>query len=286
MYNLFISGDDEAWEGQPYELEVSRVFEHTDSKIEAQFKELDQHDLDELKKLPCLFAYEIGSSKSPKYGKLTTIKKRQNKVIIAYEIAGELTGLTEELLKEKSLNFDINPKYELRRTHWAVKDVDLDEELTELGISVPKVNGRIVDINKHHFDIAFSFPGDARGLVEPIVQELTKKLKPHALFYDFNYQSQLARPSLDILLQDIYGNRSKLIVVFLSGDYERKKWCGVEFRAIRQVIMDQKFDKVMLIKVDDEPVSGIFSTDGYIDSRRYTPDQIAQFIIERSEHHK
>ena len=156
------------------------------------------------------------------------------------------------------------------------------EELTGLGIALPKLNGRVVDINKHHFDIAFSFPGDARNVVEPIVNELSKRLKLHSLFYDFNYQSQLARPSLDVLLQEIYGKRSKLIVVFLSGDYERKKWCGVEFRAIKEIMMNRDYTKIMLIKVDDEPVSGIFSTDGYIDSRQHSPEKIAEYIIERS----
>jgi len=118
--------------------------------------------------------------------------------------------------------------------------------------------------------------------VEDIVTELKPKLKPNALFYDSHFQPQLARPSLDLLLQDIYEKRSKLIVVFLSGDYEKKEWCGVEFRAIKEIIMERKYEKVMFIKVDDGPVKGIFKTDGYIDSRKFAPQEIAGFIFERS----
>jgi hypothetical protein len=286
MYNLFISGNEDNWEGAPYELEISRVFEYTDDEIKGLYQSLKQDQIAELKKFPCLFAYEIGCEKPPKFGMIKSIKKRQDKVIIEYDIIAVVTQLNEATFKENSLKLDIDKKFELRRTHWAIKDVNLEEELEELGVDLPHFNkesDNLININYHNFDIAFSFPGDARALVEPIVTELNKHLKPNALFYDFNYQSQLARPSLDILLQDIYGKRSKLNVVFLSGDYERKEWCGIEFRAIKEIIMEQNFDKVMYIKMDDEPVRGVLKTDGFIDSRKHSVQKMVQFILERSK---
>jgi hypothetical protein len=93
----------------------------------------------------------------------------------------------------------------------------------------------------------------------------------------------LRGPSLDTLLQDIYRNRSNLIVVFLSGDYQRKEWCGVEFRAIKEIIMERDHKKIMLIKLDDGVVEGIFKTDGYVDGRNFRPDELARFIAERIE---
>jgi hypothetical protein len=48
---------------------------------------------------------------------------------------------------------------------------------------------------------------------------LEKRIGPNSYFYDRNDVSQLARPSQDILLQEIYRLRSKLIVVFLGSDY-------------------------------------------------------------------
>ena len=93
--------------------------------------------------------------------------------------------------------------------------------------------------------------------------------------------SQLARPSLDTLLQEIYRHRSKLIVVFLGSDYQRKDWCGIEFRAIREIIMERDNTRIMFVRTDDGAVDGVFKTDGYVDVRRFTPAQIAQFICER-----
>lgn len=86
---------------------------------------------------------------------------------------------------------------------------------------------------------------------------------------------------LNTVLQDIYRNRSRLIVVFLGADYQRKDWCGVEFRAIRDIIMARENQRVMFIRVDDCAVEGVFRTDGYVDARRFSPTEIAQFIAER-----
>jgi hypothetical protein len=138
-----------------------------------------------------------------------------------------------------------------------------------------------VDLSTHMFDVGLSFPGEARTIVEPIAIRLEADLGPHTYFYDNNYVAQLARPSLDLLLQDIYRKRSKLIVVFLSGDYQRKEWCGVEFRAIKEVLMERQDDRIMFVRMDDGPVDGVFKTDGYVDGRKYSPDHIAKFIQER-----
>ena len=140
---------------------------------------------------------------------------------------------------------------------------------------------KALDITTHAFDVALSFPGETRHFVEPIAIELERALGPHAYFYDNNYRAQLARPSLDVLLQDLYRNRSKLVAIFLSSDYQRKEWCGVEFRAIKEILMGQDHRKIMFIRMDDGAVDGVFKTDGYIDGRKFSASEIAAFIQER-----
>jgi len=93
--------------------------------------------------------------------------------------------------------------------------------------------------------------------------------------------AQLARPSLDQLLQNIYRKQCGLIVVFLSGAYDKKEWCGLEFRAVREIILERKHDRVMYVKMDDAVVEGVLKTDGFVDGRKYTPRQVAEFISER-----
>ena len=45
--------------------------------------------------------------------------------------------------------------------------------------------------------------------------------------------------------------------------------------------MAREDQRVMFVRVDDGAVDGVFRTDGYVDARRFSPAQIAQFIAER-----
>ena len=78
---------------------------------------------------------------------------------------------------------------------------------------------KTVDITKHEFAVALSFPGEVRGNCRTGRAGIGKADRSNSYFYDRNDVSQLARPSQDILLQEIYRLRSKLIVVFLGSDY-------------------------------------------------------------------
>jgi hypothetical protein len=190
--------------------------------------------------------------------------------------------LTADDLECMTFELDIG-KLELYRTHWAVKEVNLPKELHAKGITLPGSMRDVtnaVDISKHVFDVALSFPGEARPLVERISQELERRLGPNTYFYDNNYVSQLAQPSLDILLQGVY-RRAKLDVVFLSTDYQKKDWCGVEFRAVREIILARENSRVMFVRTDEGTVEGVFKTDGYVDARKFEPAKIADFICER-----
>lgn len=137
---------------------------------------------------------------------------------------------------------------------------------------------RVDDIR---YKVAVSFPGEKRDFVSQVVDFLRPTLGPDAIFYDFDYQAQLARPNLDTLLQDIYRNRSELLVVFLCAEYNQKQWCGLEWRAVRDIIKGKVYDRVMLVRFDDAAVEGVFSIDGYIDARIHSPQRIAEFIAER-----
>lgn len=284
MYNLLVSSNSENWEGDPFFLESVRcIREYTDTKLIEQFGKLDDTAVSKLRRFPCIFAYETLNNKDPKFGVIRNVTKRQKQVRIEYEFIDIENFLTAQDLIDLMFELDIS-NWELNRTHWAVKDVNLAKELNAKGIILPnwvRNVAKAVDITTHMFDVSLSFPGEFRSYIESIVAELEKNIGPNSYFYDNNYISQLAQPSLDVLLQDIYRNRSKLIVVFVGGDYQRKEWCGIEFRAIKEIIMERDNKRIMFVKIDDSPVDGIFKTDGYIDSRNHEPKEIARFIQER-----
>lgn len=144
-----------------------------------------------------------------------------------------------------------------------------------------KVDRSAGDVRSIKFRAAMSFPGESRAFVSQVVDVLRAELPEDSIFYDFDYQAQLARPNLDLLLMDIYRNRSDLVVVYLSAEYAQKEWCGLEWRSIRDLIKAKKDDQLMYVRFDDAPVDGVLSIDGYVDARNRDPVEIARMIIER-----
>lgn len=131
MYNLFISALPETWDGDPWTIEIGRcVREYTATTITEQFGSLGPEAVSALKRLPCIFGYEWRLGLSPKFGVIREVTVRQGKVRIEYEIREQYPFLSAENMSELGFELDIG-KYELNRTHWAVKDVDLAKELHE-----------------------------------------------------------------------------------------------------------------------------------------------------------
>jgi len=279
LYNLLISGDENAWESNTKIFDLERCLrEYTEKDIIEKYGRLGKTEINEIKKLPCIFAYEDHCGKDAIIGYITDILVRQDGLKITFQ---KIEVLSLENLHKLQFELDIKD-WEFNRTHWAIKKVDLYKELQHIGINLNNAKtNQPIDITKHFFDVSFTFAGESRDVVEQVVTELGKIKDMNCIFYDNNFISQLARPSLDTLLQDIYRNRSKLIVVFLCEKYQEKKWCGLEFRAIREMIMDKAIDRIMYIRLDAGHVDGVFSTDGYIDGTKFSPQQLAIFINER-----
>ena len=147
--------------------------------------------------------------------------------------------------------------------------------------SIGKIDRSSRRLSDIRFKVALSFPGELRPYVANVVEALRAPLGTDSVFYDHDYQAQLARPNLDTLLQDIYRNRSELIVVFLCSDYAQKEWCGIEWRAIRELIKTRQDDRMMFVRFDDAKVDGVLSIDGYIDAGTQSPADVAGHICTR-----
>jgi hypothetical protein len=147
--------------------------------------------------------------------------------------------------------------------------------------TIVKVDRSTRKLANLQFKVAMSFPGEKRRYVSLVVDALRKQLGYDAVFYDHDYQGQLARPNLDTLLQCIYHKQSDLVVVFLCDKYAEKQWCGLEWRAIRDIIKSKDDERVMFVRFDNADVEGVFSIDGYIDGGNFTSKQVADFIVTR-----
>jgi len=135
------------------------------------------------------------------------------------------------------------------------------------------------------FQIALSFPGQDRPAVAAIAEALAERAGKERILYDEWYAAEFARPGLDLYLRKLYHDESDLIVCFLSKAYSQREWCGLEWSAIRDLIKQKQDDRIMLLRLDDTEVPGVYSIDGYLDIRGWTPQQVADAIQARLARH-
>jgi hypothetical protein len=273
MYNLLVSADKTAWTQSFYEYEHSRIFEHTPEYYCKEFNELNDATIERLIKYPALFVHEMFDGKS-KIRFIKTVKKNYSEYHLDLEYYCDVSSKKLEKLQDK-LGFE---KSEKSRTHWAVKDIDLIGVLQDGKIltNEQKFYFRILEpLVNFEFDVAFSFPGEKRDIIYPIVEQLKKK--GITIFYDKDFTEQLAKPNMDLILMDVYKKQSRLIYILLSKEYKNKKWCQLEWKSIREILIERD-DNIMFLRYDDTVIPGVSSNDGYIDINQYSSEQIAVFI--------
>lgn len=128
-----VSGNDEAWNGEPYSYDRSRLFEYTEDAIAGRFNDLRENQIDRLRSLPAVFAYESGRQMDARVGQIISIRIRNREVVVHYQFDENIAPIPHQMLIDRRRGLDIG-EWELNRTHWAVKDIDLIEFLEAQGL--------------------------------------------------------------------------------------------------------------------------------------------------------
>lgn len=139
-----------------------------------------------------------------------------------------------------------------------------------------------------HFRVALSFADEHCSYVEEIARALEDKLGERSVFYYRDYTSWTTVDDMDTLLQNVYLRQSDLAVAFLSQEYQQKRWCQVEWQAIRERRNSGDKHGVMLCRFDDAEVDGVLPTvHGVHDCRQFNSTQaITDGILYRLEQNR
>lgn len=137
MYNLFVTyGEADVWMSTgDYAIERSRFLEYTSDEISSKFGgDLSPSQIAALTRLPCLFMYE--NFRGPtRTGKLTDIKVAGRTIKITYEL-DDSPPIAVESIQDFDEKIGLQG-FELTRTHWAIKDIDLYKLLRSEATQVP-----------------------------------------------------------------------------------------------------------------------------------------------------
>lgn len=140
MYNLLMVYKEGTWDQDEFLLELPRYLEHTAEPIKDRFALLDERVIEELKALPTLFAYEdrgrdIGFP--ARVGTIEQIQVRYGGVRISWRLDASIPSIPAIQLREMFQDLDIGQRnWEHTRSHWAVKDVDLNAVLLKHGVII------------------------------------------------------------------------------------------------------------------------------------------------------
>lgn len=133
MFNLLISFNPETWASDSYEFDKSRVaIEYTADEISERYKSLDDNAIEELKSFPTLFVTEQEQTES-RIGRITNIRVRSSTVFIEFQFDPVLPALPRGSIESIRTQIDLG-KYELYRTHWAIKDEPIFDILLKKGL--------------------------------------------------------------------------------------------------------------------------------------------------------
>ena len=131
---------------------------------------------------------------------------------------------------------------------------------------------------KYNFDVALSFAGEDRSYVEHIFRLL--KNRQVRVFYDYENCSELWGADLPEKLDEIYRTDTKFCMVFGSKHYPDKKWTKLEKKSYKAAQIETgRYDYILPILLDDTEIPGILKTQGYLDARKLSPEEIVDAFI-------
>lgn len=136
-------------------------------------------------------------------------------------------------------------------------------------------------VSTKRFRIAFSFAGEKRDFVEQVADLLAKRFGQEKILYDKYHEAEFANADLAFALPSLYKADSDLIIAVFCTDYDKKEWCGLEWRAIFSIIKEGSSRQIMLSRYEHVDGKGLHGLAGFIELDHKNPHEFVTLILER-----
>lgn len=127
------------------------------------------------------------------------------------------------------------------------------------------------------YDVALSFAGEQRDYVRAVAEAL-RGAGVRVFFHEFETVALWGK-DLVAHLQDIYQNRARFCVVFVSTNYVAKAWPSHERRSAQARALVAREEYLLPVRFDDTALPGLQPTIGYVDLRGTEATQLAEMIV-------
>ena len=138
--------------------------------------------------------------------------------------------------------------------------------------------------DEYPYDVAVSFAGSVRGIVEAFVREVQDR--GLTVFYDFDQQAQLWGQDLRSRLADVYANEAHYMVVFISEDYPTRDWTDFELAVGKDASNKRTEEYLLPILLDDTHVVGVHKSLGHLDLRHVSISEAADILSSKIVEHR
>jgi len=130
--------------------------------------------------------------------------------------------------------------------------------------------------NSYEYDVALSFAGEDRAYVEEVANSLNNR--GVKVFYDLFEEANLWGKNLYEYLSEIYQNKARYTILFISNFYNQKLWTNHERASMQARAFQESREYILPARFDDTEIPGILKTIGYINLKHKTPQELALLI--------
>ena len=132
---------------------------------------------------------------------------------------------------------------------------------------------------KFDFDVGLSFAGEQREYVNEVARHL--KARGVSVFYDDYERGTLWGKDLYAYLSDVYKNKCRYCIIFVSAAYAKKVWTVHEQRSAQARAVEESREYILPVRFDDTELPGLLNTVGYIDVDQTSSSKLADLIVRK-----
>jgi hypothetical protein len=141
---------------------------------------------------------------------------------------------------------------------------------------------------RFEYDVVLSFAGEDRKHAKKVATLLEKQ--DISVFYDEFKQYELWGKELYEYLDNIYSNKARFCIMFLSEHYAKKLWTNHERKSAQARAFTDNREYILPVRIDDTKIPGIRSTQGFLDLRKHSYQDVVAGVAHKlgrsTEQHK
>lgn len=277
MWNFIVSADGTAWEGkQRMKMLRERFGEYSGEELSA----IDLTDPDgrrSLEQVQTVLMYEVGVDDPPgeivRIGRLRDIQaeypaRSHQNITFRFHETGRITySWIDNNIHRLGID-----RWELSRTHWAVKDGDLPQDMFRGLVETPE-----------QYDVVVSFAGEQRPYVEAFVKRLDER--GLNVFYDKLDEATLWGKDLVEHFQRIYRDQGRFCVMFISEHYAAKVWTRHERRSALERALHERHEYILPVRFDGTELEGLSGSIAYVSAEDHGPESLASLLLTKLGRH-